>query len=63
MIGSKSKVAKTFEQLEKQGFDRGILEKVHAPIGLKIYSQSPQEIAVSIMAEIILKLRTVRTPA
>ena len=63
MIGSKSKVAKTFEQLEKQGFDREILEKVHAPIGLNIYSQSPQEIAVSIMAEIILKLRTVRTPA
>ncbi len=57
MIGSKHKVAETFAQLREQGFGEAELALVHAPIGLRIGSQSPYEIAVSIMAEIIKELR------
>nr|MCR5732819.1 XdhC family protein [Sphaerochaetaceae bacterium] len=53
MIGSKNKIAYVYEEAEKHGFDKEELEKVHAPIGLKIGGDNPQEIAVSIMAEII----------
>ena len=53
MIGSKSKVAKTFEALEKQGFSPDDLARVHAPIGLSIGAETPEEIAVSIAAQVI----------
>lgn len=53
MIGSKGKVATTFKALEEEGISAEALSKVHAPIGLKIGGDSPEEIAVSIMAEII----------
>lgn len=53
MIGSKLKVAKTFENLVDAGVDREKVQTVHAPIGLKIGAQTPAEIAVSILAEII----------
>jgi xanthine dehydrogenase accessory factor len=43
--------------LEK-GINRELIRKVHAPIGLEIYADTPQEIAVSIMAEIIKERRT-----
>lgn len=57
MIGSTSKVKQTFEILQKQGFTAEALSKVHAPIGIKIGSQSPYEIAISIMAEMIREFR------
>ncbi|MDD3361135.1 MAG: XdhC family protein [Hespellia sp.] len=53
MIGSRSKVAKTFELLIEEGFDEEQVREIHAPIGLAIKAQTPAEIAVSIMAEII----------
>jgi xanthine/CO dehydrogenase XdhC/CoxF family maturation factor len=53
MIGSRRRVTTIFRRLIKEGFDKRLLEKVHAPIGLKIGAVSPQEIAVAIMAEII----------
>lgn len=54
MIGSKGKIAKTYELLkEEEGFDDEDFERVHAPIGLKIGGDSPEEIAVSVIAEII----------
>ena len=40
-------------QLAEKGVDREALERVHTPIGLKISAETPEEIAVSIMAEII----------
>jgi len=61
MIGSKHKVAETFEILRTQGFSDQEIEKVHAPIGIKIGSQLPYEIAISIMAEIIRELRLSKT--
>ncbi|MDQ1279448.1 MAG: putative xanthine dehydrogenase subunit [Thermoproteota archaeon] len=53
MIGSKKKVQAIFSDLETKGIPRERLSLVHAPIGLAIGSETPEEIAVSIIAEII----------
>ncbi len=57
MIGSKRRVRATLERIEADGVERSILEQVHAPIGLDIGAETPEEIAVSIMAEIIRERR------
>ena len=53
MMGSGRKVRRVFEELEAEGHAREDLRRVHAPIGLDIGAESPAEIAVSIMAEIL----------
>jgi xanthine dehydrogenase accessory factor len=53
MIGSKVRVRKVLDYLEEKGIPREKLDKVYTPIGLKIGAETPAEIAVSIMAEII----------
>ena len=54
MIGSKRRVRAVFDLLEReQGVPRARLDRVFAPIGLAIGAESPAEIAVSILAEII----------
>lgn len=53
MMGSKRRSAIVKENLLKEGIDREAVEKIHTPIGLSIGSETPEEIAVSIMAEII----------
>jgi xanthine dehydrogenase accessory factor len=54
MIGSRRRVRTVFQLLEEEkGIARERFERVHAPIGLDIGSETPAEIAVSIMAEII----------
>jgi len=53
MIGSRKKNATVFQYLKKQGISEDELAKVHAPIGIDIKAQTPEEIAVSIIAEII----------
>ena len=53
MIGSRKKNATVFQHLEEQGISAQELKKVHVPIGMDIGAQTPEEIAVSIMAEII----------
>lgn len=53
MIGSRKKNTAVFQHLEEQGILAQELKKVHAPIGMDIGAQTPEEIAVSIMAEII----------
>jgi xanthine dehydrogenase accessory factor len=52
MIGSKNKVKTCFENLLKKGYKEEDLSKVYAPIGLDIGGETPEEIALSIMAEI-----------
>ena len=42
-----------YEVLLKEGFLQKELDRIHAPIGLSIYSQTPDEIAISIAAQII----------
>lgn len=53
MIGSKSKKKVIFDYLLTQGVSQERLDKVYSPIGLSIGAQTPQEIAVSIVAELI----------
>ena len=53
MMGSRRRVAIVKDQLAKNGVSRELLDSVHTPIGLKIGAETPEEIAVSVMAEII----------
>ncbi|MGD9567734.1 MAG: XdhC family protein [Sedimentibacter sp.] len=53
MIGSKLRVKKVLEYLEEEGVPKEKLDMVYTPIGLKIGAETPAEIAVAIMAEII----------
>jgi len=54
MIGSKSKVAATFEKLKNdEGFSQDDLYRIYTPIGLNIKAESPAEIAISIAAQLI----------
>ena len=53
MIGSKKKVKEVKERLMKKGAEANKLDKVHAPIGFQIGAETPNEIAISILAEVI----------
>jgi len=53
LIGSKRRVLQAFRILMKEGFTQQQLNRVNAPIGLDIGAETPEEIAVSIMAEIV----------
>jgi xanthine dehydrogenase accessory factor len=53
LLGSKKKIEKLFEAYRKEGIDEKLLKKIHTPIGIPIKSQTPEEIAISIAAEII----------
>jgi xanthine dehydrogenase accessory factor len=53
MIGSKRKVASVYKALEMAGVSPDRFERVHAPVGLEIGALTPEEIAVSITAELI----------
>jgi xanthine dehydrogenase accessory factor len=53
MIGSKAKVAKVLQQLRDNGVAEEIIAQIHSPIGIKIGANTPAEIAISILAEII----------
>ena len=53
MIGSQTKTETIFSHLLAKGITKEQLDRVHAPIGLEIEAQTPEEIAVSILAEVI----------
>jgi len=53
MIGSKRRVGAVLQHLIEDSLDAAAAERVHTPIGLDIGAETPEEIAVSIMAEII----------
>jgi xanthine dehydrogenase accessory factor len=53
LVASKKKGGKVLEDLKERGFDAGKVNRVRAPAGLDIRASSPEEIAVSILAEII----------
>lgn len=57
MIGSKSKISKMWKRLEAKGIDHSYLDRVHAPIGLNIGADSPEEISISVVAELIRERR------
>ena len=53
MIGSKRRTSQVKQRLIDEGFNRAEIKKLYSPIGLSIGAQTPAEIAISIMAEII----------
>lgn len=61
MIGSKRKTISVIKELEKEGFPREAFERIFAPMGLEIGAESPEEIAVSVVAEMIAVRRAPQT--
>jgi xanthine dehydrogenase accessory factor len=59
MIGSKRKTISIFKELQKEGLAAKLFDRVHAPVGLDIGAITPEEIAVSITAELIATRRNV----
>ncbi len=57
MIGSRRKVRTVFDNLRAAGASEEALSRVRAPIGLDIGAETPEEIALSIMAEIVMLRR------
>ena len=57
MIGSRRRTTTIRERLKRAGIAPALLQRVHAPIGLDIGAQTPEEIALAIMAEIVLVRR------
>jgi xanthine dehydrogenase accessory factor len=54
MLGSLKKTKEMYRQLIEEGISGDLLEQVHTPIGLDICDMSPDEVAFSIMAEILM---------
>lgn len=54
VIGSKRRWATTAKALKEKGVKEELLAKVHSPMGLELQAETPEEIAVSIMAEILM---------
>jgi xanthine dehydrogenase accessory factor len=63
MIGSKRKVLSVYKALEKEGYKPEEFERIYAPMGLEIGALSPEEIAISIVAELIAVRRNAATTA
>ena len=64
LIGSRAKVARIYDALTEDHMPADVLKRVHAPIGLDIGAVTPQEIAVSILAELIaVKHGKVQSPS
>ncbi len=57
LIGSRRRWAMTVQALVEQGISREALARIHAPIGLELRAETPKEIALSILAEIIMVQR------
>jgi xanthine dehydrogenase accessory factor len=57
VIGSRRRWATAVKKLEEKGIDAGRLSGVHAPMGLELNAETPEEIALSILAEIVMLRR------
>jgi xanthine dehydrogenase accessory factor len=62
MIGSKRKTITIFRELVREGIPEQLFERVHAPVGFDIGAITPEEIAISITAELIAARRGVERP-
>jgi xanthine dehydrogenase accessory factor len=52
-MGSKEKIATLFTNMINDGYDKNLISKVYAPIGVDIKSETTQEIAISVAAQLI----------
>jgi xanthine dehydrogenase accessory factor len=57
MVGSKRKAITVFRELTREGLDPALFDRVHSPVGLDIGAVTPEEIGVSIVAELIAMRR------
>jgi len=57
MIGSKRRVRTVLERLRAEGVPEALIKRVYSPIGLDIGAETPEEIALSIAAELIMAQR------
>ena len=57
MIGSRRRVRATFVQLIDEGFSMELIERIHAPVGLDVGAETPEEIAVAVAAELVMVQR------
>ena len=53
LLGSRRKTKLLYEALEREGADPSAFERVYAPVGIEIGSETPEEIAISIVAELV----------
>ena len=60
MMASRGRSALLKKQMEEDGFDRKVLDEIHTPVGLDIHAETPEEIAVSIVSELIKEKNSVR---
>ncbi len=56
-LGSRKTHAKRIERLQQKGVDAAQINRIHAPIGLDLNAQTPEEIALSVLAEIVQAFR------
>lgn len=54
VIGSKRRWSVTAKALKEQGIQEELINKVHSPMGIELQAETPEEIAVSIMAEVLM---------
>jgi len=57
MIGSRRRVRATYVQLVEEGFGRDLIDRIHAPVGLHVGAETPEEIAVAVAAELVMLRR------
>jgi xanthine dehydrogenase accessory factor len=57
MIGSRRRVRATYVQLVEEGFSTDLIERIHAPVGLDVGAETPEEIAVAVAAELVMVRR------
>jgi len=57
VIGSRRRWAVAVQMLEARGVSRAALQRVHAPMGLELNAETPEEIALSILSEIVMLRR------
>ena len=53
LMGGRKKIDRIFSLLREEGISRETIERIHAPVGLDIGSQTPEEIAISIAAQLV----------
>jgi xanthine dehydrogenase accessory factor len=57
MIGSRRRVRATYVQLVEEGLSMDLIDRIHAPVGLDVGAETPEEIAVAVAAELVMVRR------